>query len=162
MPWRPTGGSSCRAVRSSRDAESAAGAGLTDGLTGDTDVVYRVCPPVGAGELDDLFAASWGGHERRDFGPVLRRSLVYVCAYRGRLVGFVNVAWDGGVHGFLLDTTVHPDLRRRGIGRRLVRLAAAEAGRRGVEWLHVDFEPHLRRFYEGCGFRLSEAGLLKL
>ncbi len=135
---------------------------MTDEFSGDTDVVYRVCPPVNAGEIEELFAAAWSGRERRDFGPVLRQSLVYVCAYRGRLVGFVNVAWDGGVHGFLLDTTVHPDLRRRGIGRHLVLLAAEEARQRGVEWLHVDFEPRLRRFYEGCGFRPSEAGLLRL
>ena len=135
---------------------------MTNGFVDDTDVVYRVCTHVDAEEINELFAAGWDGHERRDFGPVLRRSLVYVCAYRGRLVGFVNVAWDGGVHGFLLDTTVHPDLRRRGIGRRLVLLAAEEAGQGGVEWLHVDFEPHLRGFYEGCGFRPSEAGLLRL
>jgi hypothetical protein len=24
------------------------------------------------------------------------------------LIGFVNVAWDGGDHAFLIDTKVHP------------------------------------------------------
>lgn len=129
----------------------------------ETDVVYRVSPTLDPGEVSGLFAAAWGDHGRRDFGPILRRSLVYVCAYRGRgLVGFVNVAWDGGVHGFVLDTTVHPDLRRRGIGSRLVRVATDEAAERGIEWLHVDFEPYLLGFYEGCGFRRTEAGLLRL
>ena len=93
----------------------------------------------------------------------MKRSLVYICAYGGwSLVGFVNVAWDGGVHGFILDTTVHPEMRRRGIGSRLVKQVASEARIRNVEWLHVDFEPHLRRFYDGCGFRPAEAGLLHL
>ncbi|MGH3146209.1 MAG: GNAT family N-acetyltransferase, partial [Rubrobacter sp.] len=66
------------------------------------------------------------------------------------------------VHGFLLDTTVRPDLRRCGIGSRLVLEAASQAAERGVEWLHVDFEPRLRHFYESCGFRPTEAGLLWL
>ncbi|MGH3145614.1 MAG: GNAT family N-acetyltransferase, partial [Rubrobacter sp.] len=78
-------------------------------------------PSLDSAELNDLFTAAWEQHERWDFAPILRRSLLYVCAYRnGSLVGFVNVAWDGGVHGFLLDTTVRPDLWRCGIGSRLV------------------------------------------
>jgi hypothetical protein len=31
-----------------------------------------------------------------------------------------------------------------------------------VEWVHVDYEPSLARFYERCGFRSTAAGLLKL
>lgn len=87
-------------------------------------------------------------------------SCLYLCVLGRGLVGFVNVAWDGGVHGFILDTTVHPRLRRRGIGRGLVLRAVAEARRRNVEWLHVGFELHLRNFYDLCGFRTTEAGLL--
>lgn len=129
----------------------------------ETEVVYRVRPPLGSDEVNGLFAAAWAGYERRDFDTILRHSLIYICAYRGRsFVGFVNVAWDGGVHGFILDTTVHPDLRRRGIGSRLVREAASAATERGIEWLHVDFEPHLQGFYEACGFRHTEAGLMRL
>jgi ribosomal protein S18 acetylase RimI-like enzyme len=129
----------------------------------DRPVAYRVDPPVSTGEIDGLFAAAWCGHEPRDWNPVLKRSLVYLCAYQERrLVGFVNIAWDGGVHGFILDTTVHPELRRRGIGRQLVLRAATEARDRNVEWLHVDFEPHLQGFYDSCGFKPTDAGLLPL
>ncbi len=129
----------------------------------ETDVLYRVSPALGSEEVNDLFAVAWDHHEQRDFRTVLQRSLVYICAYRGpSLVGFVNVASDGGAHAFVLDTTVHPDLRRRGIGRRLVLMAVDEARERGIQWLHVDFEPHLRLFYRGCGFRPAEAGLLRL
>ena len=47
----------------------------------------------------------------------MERSTCWVTARDGRrLVGFVHVAWDGGEHGFVLDTTVHPDLQRRGVG----------------------------------------------
>ena len=127
------------------------------------DPEYLVNPPVTSRQLNDLFAASWDGHEWSDFEMVLGRSLGYVCAYLGgELIGFVNLAWDGGSHAFILDTTVHPDVRRRGIGRRLVRLAVEVAEQGQVEWVHIDFEPRLRRFYQECGFRHTEAGLLRL
>ena len=113
--------------------------------------------------LNELFAAAWDNHRERAFGPVLERSLTWVSAWRGeRLVGFVNVATDGGVHAFLLDTTVHPDEQRQGLGRRLVRTAAEEAARAGADWLHVDFEPHLAGFYRDCGCTPTEAGLWRL
>ena len=81
----------------------------------------------------------------------------------GRLVGFVNVAWDGGDHAFLLDTKTDPSLQRTGIGTEVVRLAAAHATEAGCEWLHVDYEPHLATFYEqACGFRPTAAGLIHL
>lgn len=98
----------------------------------------------------------------------LDHSLTWICAYDDiqpsgpQLIGFVNVAWDGGVHAFLLDTTVHPDWQRQGIGRELVRRAAEAARERGMHWLHVDFEPHLASFYRACGFRPTEAGLICL
>jgi GNAT superfamily N-acetyltransferase len=71
----------------------------------------------------------------------------------GLLVGFVNVAWDGGDHGFLVDTKTRASHQHRGIGRELVRRAAENAKAAGCEWLHVDFESHLARFYlDACGF----------
>jgi len=72
------------------------------------------------------------------------------------------VATDGGAHAFVLDTTVHPGLRRRGVGRRLVAAAVERARAAGAAWLHVDYEPHLDAFYRGCGFRPTAAGLLPL
>jgi GNAT superfamily N-acetyltransferase len=126
-------------------------------------IIYRISPPVTSEQLNELFAASWLEGEKGDFGPVLERSLAYVCAYLdGELVGFVNVAWNGGSHAFLLDTTVHPDLRRRGVGTELVRRAEEASRERGAEWLHVDYDPHLESFYRRCGFRHTEAGLIRL
>jgi GNAT superfamily N-acetyltransferase len=127
------------------------------------NITYRASPPVANDDLNALFDAAWPKHETCDFQPVLRHSLVYICAYDGdQLIGYVNVAWDGGIHAFLLDTTVHPDYRRRGIGAALVQRAAQEAKSRGVHWLHVDYEPHLSDFYHACGFHHTEAGLIRL
>lgn len=80
-----------------------------------------------------------------------------------RLVGFVNVAWDGGDHAFLIDTKVRPSYQHRGIGRALVHRAVEEARSSGCEWLFVDFERHLEPFYlDACGFRSTPAGLIRL
>jgi ribosomal protein S18 acetylase RimI-like enzyme len=126
-------------------------------------VGYHVSPPLGSDELNALLDAAWRGHAWRDFRPVLDRSPAFVCAYlENRLIGFVNTAWDGGEHAFILDTTVHPEFRRRGIGRELVARAVAEAEGQGVKWVHVDFEPRLRGFYEACGFGDTAAGLMRL
>jgi GNAT superfamily N-acetyltransferase len=128
-----------------------------------SSVIYRTSPAVSNAALNELFASAWSAHAERDFRPVLERSLAYVCAYDGeRLIGFVNLAWDGGVHAFLLDTTVHRDYQRRGIGQALVQWAVQTAREHGIHWLHVDFEPHLLHFYRGCGFTHTEAGLMRL
>ncbi len=81
----------------------------------------------------------------------------------GALVGFVNVAWDGGDHAFLIDTKVRPDQQRRGIGTELVRVAARHAKEAECEWMEVDFENDLAPFYyDACGFAPTQAGLLRL
>ena len=95
---------------------------------------------------------------------VERHSLGWVCARDGdELVGFVNVAWDGAVHAFVLDTMVTSRARRHGVGREMVAIAVTEARAAGCEWLHVDFEDHLRAFYfDACGFVPTNAGLIQL
>lgn len=96
---------------------------------------------------------------------VERHSLGWVCARLAdqELVGFVNVPWDGGVHAFVLDTIVATRAARRGVGTQLVAVATREARGAGCEWLHVDFEDHLRAFYfDACGFTPTPAGLIAL
>ena len=120
-------------------------------------------------EINALHAEGFGHPVLDDddwWGQVNRHSLGWVCA-RGspgdELVGFVNVAWDGAIHAFVLDTVVRDSVRRHGVGTGLVAVAVREARAAGCEWLHVDFEPHLRGFYfDACGFRPTDAGLIAL
>jgi GNAT superfamily N-acetyltransferase len=95
---------------------------------------------------------------------VHEHSVGWVCARDSDgLVGFVNVAWDGAVHAFILDTMVTARAGRKGVGTQLVAVAAAEARAAGCEWLHADFEDHLRPFYfDACGFSPTNAGLIAL
>lgn len=126
-------------------------------------VEIRQDPHPAAAEFAALWEAAWAAPFEADTGAVWSRSLAHFGAYdRGQLVGYLNLGWDGGAHAFLLDTTVHPRLRRCGIGTRLVQAAIAAARQRGVHWLHVDYEPRLDGFYQGCGFRPTLAGLIRL
>ncbi len=99
---------------------------------------------------------------------VHQHSLGWVCARNGtdragELVGFVNVAWDGAAHAFVLDTVVSARRRRRGIGTELIRVAARQARAAGCQWLHVDFAADLSTFYvEAAGFTSTNAGLIAL
>jgi GNAT superfamily N-acetyltransferase len=117
-------------------------------------------------EVNVLHAEGFGHRPLADDWRALlsAHSLGWVCARDGReLAGFVNVAWDGGVHAFVLDTLVAARAQHRGVGTGLVALARDEARRAGCEWLHVDFEDHLRPFYFGsCGFTPTSAGLIAL
>jgi GNAT superfamily N-acetyltransferase len=91
-------------------------------------------------------------------------SLGWVTARDDRiLVGFVNVLWDGLVHAWVQDVMVSPAAQRRGIGVGLLRVVRSEAAAAGCEWLHVDFDDHLRPFYyDAAGFTPTNGGLIDL
>lgn len=73
------------------------------------------------------------------------------------------VIWDGHVHAFIEDTLVANRARRQGIGKRLLSVVTEQSRQAGCEWLHVDFDEHLKTFYlEACGFRPTNAGLIQL
>jgi ribosomal protein S18 acetylase RimI-like enzyme len=109
---------------------------------------------------------SYGGTAEAGWWDRIRpHSLGWVTARTsdGTLIGFVNVAWDGGDHAFLIDTKVRPDHQRRGIGTKLVRIAVNHAKEAGCEWIEVDFDEPLAPFYyEACGFVPTQAGLVHL
>jgi GNAT superfamily N-acetyltransferase len=126
-------------------------------------VEFRIDPPLADAALNDLFARAWPDHSPGAYQTVLARSLGYLGAFAGeRLIGFVNLATDGGEHAFLLDPTVDVAYRRRGIGLELVTRAASLARDRGCKWLHVDYERALVTFYQAAGFQDSLAGVMRL
>ena len=120
-------------------------------------------------EINELHASAFGTRvfsatEWDWVDQTASHSLGWVIARDGnRLVGFVNVVWDGLVHAWLQDTMVDPRDHRRGIGRQLVEEAVAGAKAAGCEWLHVDFDHDLGSFYfDACGFIPTTAGLISL
>jgi ribosomal protein S18 acetylase RimI-like enzyme len=113
----------------------------------------------------EAFATRLFGADEWNWESLLpRHSLGWVVARdRERLVGFVNVIWDGCAHAWIQDAMVASDARGMGIGTSLVDLARGEAQKAGCEWLHVDFENDLGGFYyDACGFTPTSAGLIRL
>jgi 2''-aminoglycoside nucleotidyltransferase len=166
--WRPKDFESLRIVESMLDDDTKGGLQRThseaarESQTSQPEIVLKLDAPFGNDEIAHLFQAAWGDHAP-DVPPAVDRCLAHICAYSNdRLVGFVKLAWDGGTHAFLLDTTVHPDYQRRGIGRKLVARAVEVVASSGIEWLHVDYDRPLETFYAACGFQPTTAGLIHL
>jgi ribosomal protein S18 acetylase RimI-like enzyme len=131
-----------------------------------TDAIsYTWRGPVTDDEMVDLVRSHGGAAVAGWWDRIRPHSLGWVAARSddGLLVGFVNVAWDGGDHAFLIDTKTRASHQHRGHGTALVRGAATHAKAAGCEWLHVDFEPELAPFYlDACAFRPTDAGLIHL
>jgi ribosomal protein S18 acetylase RimI-like enzyme len=129
------------------------------------DVTYCWRGPVTDAEMVELVEAHGGRAQPGWWDQVRPYCLGWVTARlaAGILLGFVNVAWDGGDHAFLLNTKVRSEYQRSGIATEVVRVAVARSQAAGCEWLHVDFEEHLAPFYfDACGFRPTLAGLIHL
>lgn len=142
-------------------ARSDAGLPVDPGAVEEKGVLYRWRAAVDDRDVDGLHAAAFrqtpGNYRWRRSRPL---SLGWVTASEdARLVGFLNVAWDGNRHAFLLDLAVAPDRQRLGIGRHLVARGLGETHTAGCEWVHVDYEEHLSGFYAACGFTPTAAGL---
>lgn len=130
------------------------------------NITYRWRDDFDNAAINRLHAEAFGHRPLADdwWAQVNRYSLGWVCARDGEaLVGFVNVAWDGGIHAFVLDTMVSEGHRRQGIAARMLEVCVTEARLHRCEWLHVDFEAELAPFYlETCGFSVTPAGLIRL
>ena len=79
---------------------------------------------------------------------------VRVAVIDDRIVGFATLLISGQVSE-LEDLFVDPDWMRRGVGRTLVRDAAATARARGATRIEVTANGHARTFYEKMGFVLD-------
>ena len=120
-------------------------------------------------ELDRLHAQAFGPRlhpdDERDWDLLLaQHSLGWVVARKDdRLVGFVNVVWDGCKHAWVQDTMVADEARNQGIGTQMILMVRSECRRSGCTWLHADFSEDLRPFYlDSCGFTPTSAGLIRL
>jgi GNAT superfamily N-acetyltransferase len=130
-----------------------------------TEVIYEWRGPLDDAEMVDLVLSHGGGAVAGWWDRIRPHGLGWVTArlVDGELVGFANVAWDGGDHAFLLDPKVASAHQHHGIGTELVRRATHQARTAGCAWLHVDFEERLAAFYfDACGFTPTAAGLIRL
>lgn len=100
-------------------------------------------------------AVGWSAYT--DHPETLRAGLagslrVVVARREGRLLSLARIVGDGATICYLQDVLVHPDARREGLGRWLVREAFAPFGAVRQHVLITDEEPGQKAFYEALGF----------
>jgi len=74
----------------------------------------------------------------------------------GRVVGYLCL-WEIGHEIHITNLAVHPELRRRGVGRKLLALAMAEGTARGVTLAFLEVRPtnaQALKLYESLGFQI--------
>jgi len=79
---------------------------------------------------------------------------VFVAEWNGEVVGFAAVEPRLDGESELDALFVDPKVRRRGIGRLLIKHCAGIARRRESVALYVVGNPHAEDFYVACGFNL--------
>ena len=128
------------------------------------NVTYEVDVAPDVVALCDLRQAVGWDRAEGDYPKAFDAYATFVAAYGpdGVLIGWCAAVSDGVRHGFLLDIIVDPRWQRRSIGTNLVASAVESLRRLGITIIHVDFAPEHRGFYERCGFRASEAGILRV
>ncbi|UVD79385.1 GNAT family N-acetyltransferase [Myroides albus] len=130
----------------------------------DKNISYTINASLDINALNSFMGKVWKDHMWIDYNQVLSRSLSYITAHWGNeIIGFINIAWDGNKHAFLLDTSVDPNFRNKGIGKELVVKAISACKANSIEWIHVDYEEKYENFYRQCGFvQRTSASLLHL
>jgi ribosomal protein S18 acetylase RimI-like enzyme len=127
------------------------------------DLVIRPCRPEEAETLLALWRESEATVSATDTPEDVRHVIadspahVLVAEIAGRIIGSVIGSFDGW-RGNLYRLVVHPDHRRRGIARALVReverLLAAEGARRITALVEKD-HPLAMAFWQGVGYKLD-------
>jgi hypothetical protein len=73
-------------------------------------ITWKTRTPLSDDDLNGLFGRAYNKKMAVAFHKILNQSLTWVTAHRNdELIGWINVAWDGFVHAFLVDRTAVND-----------------------------------------------------
>lgn len=126
-------------------------------------VEWRVREQVPNEALCTLFSKAYNIDLSLDFNPILDKSLTWLTAWRdGSLVGFINAAWDGFKHAFLVDRTAltdEPEVRNQLI---LTMLDTIARDHPSVDKVHLDCDPGEVSVLESRGLQQMPAGIVFL
>ena len=125
----------------------------------------RICSPtaIDRNQLDRLFTRVWGA-PKPNYEQVLERSFAWVLVFRGgQLLGFANVAWDGGPNYFLMDLSIDPSCAEDDqIFKGMIEAAVQRCQKEGGS-VRIDApEDLLQSFFQPLGFRRVTAGVIHL
>ncbi len=98
--------------------------------------------------------------------PLARAWLIYA---NGRAIGYLILTLGysveyGGRDGFIDDLYLAPEVRGRGVGRRLVAFALTQAAELGIRTLHLEVETdnaRATRIYREAGFEETGRRLMR-
>jgi putative acetyltransferase len=150
--------------------ESTARALLYLEMTGDNSLAIAIRPyaSMDASHLRNLFRASvreiashdytasqvraWAPDaiDERQFGHRCERKSTWVAEVEGRLAGFADLESDGHVDMLY----VHPDFKRRGVARALLKHVEELARREDLRRLYTEASITARPVFEAMGFRV--------
>jgi N-acetylglutamate synthase-like GNAT family acetyltransferase len=89
---------------------------------------------------------------------------IYGCTVNDKWVGFARLISDGKICGLLIDCMVHPEFRRRGIGKALIEYIMDDARGNGLKVIQLLASREGFSLYQKSGFTtcpVSAPGMVK-
>jgi spermidine synthase len=91
--------------------------------------------------------------ESRFLNHIVKNSSIFVGAFfKEKMIGMGRALSDMASDAYIQDVTVLDEFKRKGIGKKIVRLLIDELKANGVDWIGLIAEPGTSHFYEGLGF----------
>jgi ribosomal protein S18 acetylase RimI-like enzyme len=88
-----------------------------------------------------------------DFVYDIEGQFLFVTSDKDRIIGIIGVDVTAAPHGWILHLAVHPDYRKRGVGKGLIDQIMTELSLKSVS---LEAGRDAVNFYRACGFTVME------
>ena len=78
---------------------------------------------------------------------------MYIHSRKGSITGVIGVEYTGSSYGFITHLAVHPTLRKKGIGERLIKHVTETLG---LDEVIAETDQAAVGFYDACGFETRQ------
>ncbi len=100
-------------------------------------------------KLRDFFNEALPGKTLRQCEDIIKKSQIIGAFKENKLIGIVR-SLDDGVYGFITDVIVSPKYRKRGIGKKLVRMICQELIHKKIKMIHCSVNKKLVPFFQSA------------
>jgi ribosomal protein S18 acetylase RimI-like enzyme len=125
----------------------------------ESGIQVKIVTSWDADALIELYRAGgwWKEHcDHRELAPLIKGSFAFAVAVEtvsGRTAGMGRIISDGVSDAYIQDLIVHPDFRKRGIGKEILITLLAYCREKKMTWISLIAEPGTAGFYYPLGFR---------